>query len=327
MSVSGILAYSGAEQRSERKGTKAAIIGAGQVGMAIAYAMLIENTVNHLVLVDAVPEKAEGEVMDLLHGLSFASPMTLEAGGLEACGDAQLIIITAGAKRKPGETRLDLMHRNAEIFNSLIPPLVQGSPDAVLVIVSNPVDVMTHLAWKISGLPSGRVLGTGTLLDTSRFRALLSEKLNMDTRNVHAYIIGEHGDSEVAVWSKVNISGVPLQSLVDHNSLGQSWEEMAIRVRDAAKEVIRRKGATCYAIGLGTTRLAKAILANQRSVMTVSCHHDEVMGVQNVTLSLPVVVGADGICSVISLELSEEEEQSLLHSAQTLRAALATLGY
>lgn len=322
-----IVQYKGANSGSNYKPGKTSIIGTGQVGMAIAYAMVIENAVDHLVLVDAIKEKAEGEVMDLLHGLSFTKPMTLEAGTLEDCAGSHLVIITAGAKRKPGETRLDLMQRNAEIFKDMIPKLVKVCPDAVFLIVSNPVDIMTYMACELSGLPRGRVVGTGTLLDTARFRALLSERLDIDPRNVHAYILGEHGDSEVAVWSRVNISGVPLQHLLGTEELGASWEEIAVQVRDVAREVIQRKGATCYAIGLGTARLAQAILRDQKRVMTVGCVHEDVLGVKNVALSLPVIVGAHGVERVIQMEMDETEEEALRGSAQTLRNALDSLGF
>ncbi|TNE47226.1 MAG: L-lactate dehydrogenase [Deltaproteobacteria bacterium] len=321
-----IVAYEGACQNSEFRSGKVSIIGTGQVGMAIAYAMVIENSADHLVLVDSVPQKAEGEAMDLLHGLSFVSPMTLEAGGYEDCAGSHLVIITAGAKRKPGETRLDLMQRNADIFRDMIPKLVSCCPDAVFLIVSNPVDVMTYVASHLSGLPKGRVIGTGTLLDTARFRALLSERLDIDPRNVHAYILGEHGDSEVAVWSKVNIAGVPLQSLLGAEELGVSWEDIAVQVRDVAKEVIQRKGATCYAIGLGTARLAQAVLRDQKRVMTAACVHEDVLGVKDVALSLPVIIGAQGVERVIQLELEPSEEDALRSSARTLRDALDRLG-
>jgi L-lactate dehydrogenase len=306
---------------------KVGIIGTGQVGMAIAYAMLIETLAEELVLVDVVPEKAEGEAMDLLHGLPFAKPMSIRAGGLDVCEGVDLVIITAGAKRKPGETRLDLMQRNVGIFSSLMPPLVKQNPNAIFLVVSNPVDIMTYIAWKLSGLPRSSVLGSGTILDTARFRSMLSKRIGIDSRNVHAYIIGEHGDSEVAVWSRVNVSGVSLQSFYDSEELGASWEEIATQVKLAAQEVIKRKGATCYAIGLGVTRLTQAILQDQHHVMTCSCMIDGPYGIKDVFLSLPAVIGRQGVHNVLALDLAPNEEAALIHSADVLRSALDDLGY
>lgn len=287
---------------------KGVIIGAGQVGMACAYSMLIQNTLDELVLIDINQSKLEGEVMDLLHGLPFVEPSAVRAGALAdgTADGADLVVITAGAKQKPGENRLDLVHRNVEIFKDLIPEVVEHCPDAVILVVSNPVDIMTYVSWKLSGLPSSRIFGSGTVLDTARFRYMLADKLQIDPRSLHAYIIGEHGDSEVAVWSKVNISGMPLcpsglddQSPPEDQRLAQVFEQ----VKNAAYEIIERKGATSYAIGLGVTQIAQAVLRNQNRVLTVSTHINDIHGVHDVCLSLPAVVNQQGVTRVLKLPL------------------------
>jgi L-lactate dehydrogenase len=202
-----------AKQQASRRLLKGSIIGAGQVGMACAYAMVIQNTLDELVLHDIDRAKLEGEVMDLVHGIPFVEPTRIWAGELADCAGSDVVILTAGAKQRPGETRLDLVHRNVEIFKSLIPALMEHCPEAIFLVVSNPVDVMTYVSLKLSGLPPGQVMGSGTVLDTARFRYLLAQRLGVDPRSLHAYIIGEHGDSEVAVWSKVNIAGTPIGQL------------------------------------------------------------------------------------------------------------------
>ncbi|HAA56116.1 MAG TPA: L-lactate dehydrogenase [Myxococcales bacterium] len=302
---------------------KVSIIGTGQVGMAIAYAMVIQNCADEITLVDANEEKALGEAMDLHHGLSFVSPTKVCAGGLEDCKDSDVIVLTAGTKRKVGETRLELVGRNIGIFKNIIPPLAKVAPNAIFLVVSNPVDIMTYAAWRFSGLPASSVIGSGTILDTARFRALLSQKLELDPHNVHAYIIGEHGDSEVPVWSSLQVAGTPLQKAFPNMGTGNDpWTELFEKVKDAAQEVIRRKGATCYAIGLGTTRLVKAILSNQQHIFTTSCHIDGPYGISDVYLSLPAVIGRKGVERLVQLHLSPQEEKKLHHSSRVLREVI-----
>jgi L-lactate dehydrogenase len=324
-------ASSGSQDLSDgRRPRKGVIIGAGQVGIACAYSMLIQNTWEELVLIDQNQRKLEGEVMDLVHGLPFLAPTQLRAGTL-ANGDADnadIVIITAGAKQNPGETRLDLVQRNLEIFKQLIPEVVAHCPDAVLLIVSNPVDVMTYVSWKLSGLPSSSVLGSGTVLDTARFRYLLADRLHVDPRSLHAYIVGEHGDSEVPIWSKVNIAGLPLCpggleqcSPTEAAELRQLFEQ----VKNAAYEIIERKGATSYAIGLGVTQIAEAILHNQSRVLTVSTLVEKLHGVNDVCLSLPSVVNHRGVDRVLNLDLTATETEKLQHSAQVLRQIIDRL--
>ena len=311
-----------------RRPRKGAIIGAGQVGMACAYSMLIQSTFDEMVLVDVERNKVEGEVMDLMHGLPFVQPTTVKAGTAADCQGADVVIITAGAKQKPGESRLQLLGRNVTIFKNLIPELVQSCPEAIFLIVSNPVDVMTYVTWKLSGLPSTSVVGSGTVLDTARFRYLLAQNLHLDPRSIHAYIIGEHGDSEVAVWSRVNVAGMPLQALnpdVGTATDPEQWDRIFTQVKTAAYEVIQRKGATSYAIGLGVTQIVQAILRDQHRVLTVSCLTHGLYGIEEVYLSLPAVVNRQGVGRIVQLALSPSEEQQLKHSAQVLRQAIEEL--
>ncbi len=311
-----------------RRPRKGAIIGAGQVGMACAYSMLIQSTFDEIVLVDVERNKVEGEVMDLMHGLPFVQPTTVKAGTAADCQGADVVIITAGAKQKPGESRLQLLGRNVTIFKNLIPELVQSCPEAIFLIVSNPVDVMTYVTWKLSGLPSTSVVGSGTVLDTARFRYLLAQNLHLDPRSIHAYIIGEHGDSEVAVWSRVNVAGMPLQALnpdVGTATDPEQWDRIFTQVKTAAYEVIQRKGATSYAIGLGVTQIVQAILRDQHRVLTVSCLTHGLYGIEEVYLSLPAVVNRQGVGSIVQLALSPLEEQQLKHSAQVLHQAIEEL--
>jgi len=296
--------------------------------MACAYSMLIQGTFDEMVLVDVERNKVEGEVMDLMHGLPFVEPTTVKAGTAADCQGADVVIITAGAKQKPGESRLQLLGRNVTIFKNLIPELVQSCPEAIFLIVSNPVDVMTYVTWKLSGLPNTCVVGSGTVLDTARFRYLLAQNLHLDPRSIHAYIIGEHGDSEVAVWSRVNVAGMPLQALnpdVGTATDPEQWDRIFAQVKTAAYEVIQRKGATSYAIGLGVTQIVQSILRDQHRVLTVSCLTHGLYGIEEVYLSLPAVVNRQGVGRIVQLALGPLEEQQLKHSAQVLRQAIEGL--
>ncbi len=301
---------------------KGVIIGAGQVGMACAYSLLIQNTLDEMVIIDINQEKLKGEVMDLTHGLPFVEPTQVYAGTVENAVNADIIIITAGAKQKPGQSRLDLVSRNVEIFRSLIPDLVRYAPQAIILIVTNPVDVMTYVSQKFSGLPPSQVLGSGTVLDTARFRSLLAQKFELDPRSVHAYIIGEHGDSEVPVWSALNISGMPiLEGETPPEKLAHVFEE----VKNAAYEIIQRKGATSYAIGLGVTQIVQAILRNQNRILTVSTLIEDFVGIKDVCLSLPAVTNAQGVSRIVNLPLSDQERDQLQESAQVLRKTIDQL--
>jgi L-lactate dehydrogenase len=300
---------------------KGVIIGAGQVGMACAYSMVIQNTFDEITIVDINREKLQGEVMDLVHGLPFVEPSIIRAGTLADAADADIVIITAGAKQKPGETRLNLVQRNIELFQKSIPEVVKYCPQAILLIVTNPVDIMSYATWKLSGFPSCRVIGSGTVLDTGRFRYLLAEKLQIDPHSLHAYIIGEHGDSEVPIWSKVNISGMNVCESEDNPEL----EEIFLQVKNAAYEIIQRKGATCYAIGLGVTQIVRAILHNQNRVLTVSSLINGIDEIEDVYLSLPAVVNRQGVTRVLQISLTSKEREKLQNSSQILRQTLKTL--
>ncbi|MDR9402407.1 MAG: L-lactate dehydrogenase [Halothece sp. Uz-M2-17] len=301
---------------------KGVIIGAGQVGMACAYSLLIQNTLDELVIIDVNQEKLKGEVMDLTHGLPFVEPTQVYAGTMESAVDADIVIITAGAKQKPGQSRLDLVSRNVEIFRSLIPDVVRYAPQAIILIVTNPVDVMTYVSQKLSGLPPSQVLGSGTVLDTARFRSLLAQNFQLDPRSVHAYIIGEHGDSEVPVWSTLNISGMPVfEGETRPEDLANIFEE----VKNAAYEIIQRKGATSYAIGLGVTQIVQAILRNQNRILTVSTLIEDFVGIKDICLSLPAVTNAQGVSRIVNLPLSNQEQKQLKDSAQVLRKIIDQL--
>ncbi len=311
-----------------RRHRKGAIIGAGQVGMACAYSLLIQSMFDELVLVDVDRAKLEGEVMDLVHGLSFVAPAIVKAGTIADCQGADIVIITAGARQKTGESRLALLERNVTIFRDLISELVAHCPDAIYLVVSNPVDVMTYVTWKLSGLPCNAIIGSGTMLDTARFRYLLAQDLQLDPRSIHAYIIGEHGDSEVPVWSRLNIAGTPLLEsdlLLGTSQDPEKWYHIFEQVKNAAYEIIQRKGATSYAIGLAVTQLVQAIVHDQNRILTVSCLSSGMYGVEDVYLSLPAVVNRHGVHRIVKLSLSSEEESQLKRSAQLLRQAIEEL--
>ena len=318
-----------AQENSFFRPRKGVIIGLGQVGLACAYSLVIQNCFDELILQDLDQQKVEGEVMDLVHGMSLIEPTDLIAGTVADAGkNADIVIITAGAAQKPGETRLNLLARNVAIYQDILQDVIKYCPDAILLIVTNPVDIMTYVALKISGFHSSRVMGTGTVLDTSRFRFLLANKLNIDARSVHAYIIGEHGDSEVPIWSTANVAGRKL--------LTQNWEELTNsdrqellnicnQVKNTAYEIIQRKGYTSYAIGLVVTDIVKAILRSQERVLTVTGLVDQLYGIQDVCLGFPRVINETGILKTINLELIPREQEQLRHSAQVLQEVFAQL--
>jgi L-lactate dehydrogenase len=318
-----------AKQPTSMRPRKGVIIGAGQVGLACAYSMLIQDCFDELILQDIATEKVEGEVMDLLHGMPFVAPTDLKAGTVADAGrDADLVIITAGASQKEGETRLDLLGRNVAIFKNILKDVVEYCPNAILVIVSNPVDIMTYVTLKITGFPSSRVIGSGTVLDTARFRSLLAKDLDVDPRSVHAYIIGEHGDSEVPVWSTANVAGLRLiQTSWENltNSEREKLNNIFEQVKNAAYEIIKRKGSTSYAIGLAATDIVKAILRSQERILTVSSLVNGLYGINDICLSLPTVINETGILKTVNLVLSDQEKQQLLHSAQVLQSVFEEL--
>ena len=308
---------------------KAAVIGCGFVGSSIAFTLMQSGIFSELVLIDANRDKAEGEAMDLSHGLPFARPMDIRAGDYDDVADCALVIITAGAGQKPGETRLDLVHKNVEILRGIVPEIAKRNREAILLVVSNPVDVLTWAAWKLSGYPANRVLGSGTVLDTARLKYLLGERLGVDSRSVHAFIIGEHGDSELAVWSGANVSGVDLEQFCRLRGDPLDREEMDRiyhGVRDSAYEIIRRKGATCYGIAMAVGRIAQCILRDERAVLPVSAVLEGQYGLEGLCLSVPAVVGRRGLEEVLEIPLSPRERAALKASAGQLREAIAALG-
>jgi len=307
---------------------KVALVGTGLVGSSFAYALMIRGLATELVLVDANAEKAIGEMMDFNHGLSFTRPMKIAAGGYPECSGSQVVVIAAGASQKPGETRLDLLARNAAIFREIVPQVVRHNPEGIILIATNPVDILTYVSVGVSGIPPGRVIGSGTILDTSRFRFLLGQYYGVDARSVHAYIIGEHGDSEIPLWSLASIGGVRLQEfapLRNKEYVQAEMDELFARVRDAAYEIIRRKGSTYYAIGLGLLSIVAAILGDYRRVMSVSTLMTGQYGVRDMCLSLPCVVGANGVEEILTLNLDPAEETGFRTSAEKLKSTLALL--
>jgi L-lactate dehydrogenase len=307
---------------------KVGLIGTGMVGASFAYALMQRGLANELVLIDADAARAEGEAMDLNHGLPFVRPMRMAAGGYEQLAGAEVVVICAGSNQRPGETRLDLLQRNAAVFRNIVPQVVAAAPDSIVVIATNPVDILTTISDQIAGLPRGRVIGSGTILDTARFRYLLGEHYRVDPRSVHAYIVGEHGDSELALWSLANIAGVRLRDFVGAN--GRGYDQAALdtifaQTRDAAYEIIKRKRATYYAIGLGLLTIVEAILRDQNTVLTVSSPMGGQYGVEGIAISMPTIVGRHGVEEVLDLPIDDAEQAAFQQSAQTLKERLAQL--
>jgi L-lactate dehydrogenase len=301
------------------------VVGAGFVGASFAYALMMRGIATELVLVDARRDKAEGEAMDLNHGLQFTRPMRIYAGDYADLAGTAVVVLTAGASQRPGETRLELLERNAAIFREIVPRIVSHNPEGILLIATNPVDLLTYISLGVSGLAPSRVIGSGTILDTARFRYLLGEHYRVDPRSVHAFIIGEHGDSELPVWSTANIAGIPLGDLPQGFDEG-TMERLFEGVRGAAHEIIRRKGATYYAIGLGLLSIVEAIVGDHRTVLSVSTLMQGQYGVRDICLSLPAVVGRQGIVEVLELPLNDEEQERFRGSAEAIRQWLPKVG-
>ncbi|MFZ5641987.1 MAG: L-lactate dehydrogenase [Bacillota bacterium] len=302
---------------------KIAVVGAGSVGSASAYALMISGLVSEMTLVDIDKKKAGGEAMDLAHGASFVSPIKIYAGDYEDCHNADIIVFTAGANQKPGETRLDLIQKNLSILRDVLPRIINPEGGSILLMVSNPVDIMTYAALKITGLAPNRILGSGTVLDSSRFRYLISEKCRVEARNIHAYVVGEHGDTEVTLWSLANIAGIPLEDFCSmHGIPCLDKNNISEQVRRAGYEIIERKGATYYAIGLAVRRICESIIRDENSVLTVSGLLDGEYGLRDVCMSLPTLVNRAGRVRTLAVPVSGEEEEGLKRSARVLREAL-----
>lgn len=301
------------------------LIGTGFVGSSYAFALLNQGVTEELVLVDLNKEKSEGDAMDLNHGMPFApSPTSIWFGDYSDCKDADLVVITAGANQKPGETRLDLVEKNTKIFKSIVGQVMASGFDGIFLVATNPVDILTYAVWKFSGLPKERVIGSGTILDTARFRYLLGEYFKVDTRNVHAYIIGEHGDTELPVWSHADIAGKNIDDWISKEAAyrQEDLDSLFLNVRDAAYQIIERKGATYYGIAMGLVRLTKAILQNENSVLTVSAYLDGQYGHNDVYIGVPAIVNRNGIRDIVELNLSKDEQDKFTQSVKVLKKTM-----
>ena len=290
-----------------------------------SFSLMQSGLFSELVLIDANQQKAEGEATDLSHGLPFGRPMKIYAGTYDDLADCYLIIITAGAAQKPDETRIDLVNKNVKIFKSIIPEIVKRNTEGILLVVSNPVDILTYVTLKLSGFPTNRVIGSGTVLDTARLKYLLGEHLQVDSRSIHAFIIGEHGDSELAVWSSANVSGVDLNHFCElrgHYNHMEAMERIYTDVRDSAYEIIEKKGATYYGIAMAVRRICESIIRNEHSILPISsliCGH---YGLEDVCMGVPTVVGRNGAETVLDIPLNGLEQRKLMASADALRKVL-----
>ena len=307
---------------------KVAVIGCGFVGSACAFALMQHGLYSDMVLIDANRARAEGEAEDIAHGLLFAKPMNIRAGDYADAADAAMAVVTAGANQKPGETRLDLVRRNSAIMLSVLGELKKAGFAGNILVVSNPVDVLTRVAQMHAGLPEGRVFGSGTVLDTARLRYLLGEHLDVDNRSVHAFIVGEHGDSEIALWSSATVSGVPLHDFCemrgyfDHEN---AMREIGESVKKSAYRIIERKGATYYGIAMAVLRICEAVVRDEKSILPVSAALHGEFGIEEVTLSVPAIVGKEGVEKIVPVSLSEDERTRLLYSADVLRGVCSEL--
>lgn len=298
---------------------KVVIIGCGNVGMSYAYSIVNQKTnVQELVLIDLNMEKVKGEAMDLNHCLAFGpSKLTIKAGNYSDCKNASIVCIAAGANQNPGETRMDLIHKNSKIFNSIVSEVMKNGFNGIFLVATNPLDVMTYITWKASGLPVNKVIGSGTSLDTSRLRYILSEKLRVNPKNIHAYVIGEHGDSEFVPWSLTNVGVEKITNYLSDNELNDIY----VNVRDAAYEIINRKGATYYGIGMCLTRITNAILGDENTIITVSSYN----GQNEIYIGQPSVINKNGIERVIDLSLNDEEKGKFNNSVNIIKNAIREL--
>jgi L-lactate dehydrogenase len=300
---------------------KVALIGTGFVGSSYAFALLNQGIAHELVMIDLNKEKADGDARDLNHGLAFASPMKISAGDYSDCKDADLVVITAGANQQPGETRLDLVEKNVKIFKSIVDSVMNSGFNGIFLVATNPVDILTYATWKFSGLPKERVIGSGTILDTARLRYLVGEHFDIDTRNIHAYIMGEHGDTEFPVWSHTTVGASHLSELIDlhQDDVQKQLDDIFVNVRDAAYHIIERKGATYYGIAMGLARITKAIFNNENSILTVSALLEGEYDQEDIYIGVPAIINGEGIRKVVELPLNDKERTQFAHSAATLK--------
>ena len=302
--------------------SKISIIGAGSIGATTAFALLQKGVAREIVINDINQEKALGEVLDLMHGSSLCRPCNVTLGTLEDTKDSDVVIITAGLNQKPGETRLDLVDKNYSIFKDFIPKIAKASPNAILLVVSNPVDVLAYMTYKLSGFPKERVIGSGTVLDTARLRSLLGKYFEIDGRTVDGFVMGEHGDSEFVPWSSLRIGTIPVKSFSEQYSI--EWDKetekvIAEDVKNCAYEVINRKGATAFAVAVALVRKVEAFFRDEKTILTVSTLLDDYCGVSDTYLSVPTVVGKNGVEKVLSVDFSDEEKEKFTSSARIMR--------
>jgi len=311
---------------------KVSIIGCGNVGMRYAYALILKGVVRQIVLVDVDRERLEGEVMDLSHGAPYISPVEIIAGDYPDIKNSDLVVVTAGKKHRPNQTRLDLAKDNVELYRKIIPEVVKYAPLSILLIVSNPVDVLSYAAYKLSAKPANKVIGSGTVLDTARFRFLLGRQCEVDSRNIHAYILGEHGDSEFPVWSRAMIGGVlfkdycPICKKSSTRQCDKELDNIFIEVRDSAYKIIERKQETSYGIGLALVRITEAIINDEKSILPVSSLVEDYLGINDVYLSLPAVIDREGVREVLKIELEPQEEQAFKKSADAVKRVIKESG-
>ena len=304
---------------------KVVMIGCGFVGSACCFSLMQSGLFSEMVLIDTDKAKAEGEALDISHGVPFSKPIKIYAGDYDDIKNASLIIISAGANQRPGETRLDLVKKNISIFKSIIPEIKKRDFKGILLIVANPVDILTTVAIKLSGLPENRVIGSGTVLDTARLKHELGNHLNVDPRSVHAFIIGEHGDSEIAAWSSANISGIPLHNFCEmrgHFNHEEATKKIAEDVKNSAYEIISRKKATYYGIAMAVKRICEAIARDEKSILPISSMLHGQHGIEGISLSMPAIVGKDGVETLVPIQLNDEEVSKLRLSAKTLQDIL-----
>ena len=307
---------------------KAVMVGCGFVGSASVFSLMQSGLFSEIVMIDADKEKAKGEAMDIIHGITFAKHMKIYAGDYTDVKDAGIVIITAGANQKPNETRLDLVHKNVAIFKQIIPAIMEQGFDGILLVVANPVDILTYVAQKISGLPENRVIGSGTVLDTARLKHRLGEHLEVDSRSVHAFIIGEHGDSEIAAFGSANVSGIPLNDFCEmrgHYQHEKSTNEIAEAVKNSAYDIIQRKHATYFGVAMAVKRICVVIVRDEKSILPVSTMMHGEYGIDQVVLSMPCIVGKEGIETKVPFQLSENEKEQLASSAKILKDILKTI--
>jgi len=310
---------------------KIAIVGAGNVGSTFAFSLMISGLAREIVLIDKNESLAIGECMDLNHGLSFAHPTKIYAAGFEGCADADIVVITAGANQKPNETRTDLVNKNVAIFKDIVPAVAKYAKDSILLVVTNPVDILTYVTLKLSGFPSNRVIGSGTVLDTARLKYMISNYSKVDPNNIHAYIIGEHGDTELPVWSNATIGGMDIETYCSEyakqGNAKKELKEIFLKVKNSAYEIIKLKGATNYSIALSLVKITRAILRDENSILPVSTLVSDYYGVSDVCISIPSIVNINGIEQYVKIDLSDEEQELFKHSANTLKTFIKAIEF